>query len=156
MKYGESTAPEIETVAASIVDAAFKVHTALGPGLLESVYEVCLARELAKRALKVQRQARVPIMYDGEQVDADLRLDLLVEDLVIVEIKAVEKMIPLFDAQLLTYLKLTNRQLGLLINFNVPRIKDGIRRIIRSERYHEGTRQEKMNREGAKTQREEG
>lgn len=120
MKYGESTAPELERVATEIVDAAFKVHKALGPGLLESVYEICLARELTKRGHKVLRQVRVPIVYDGEELDADLRLDLLVDDCLVVEIKAVEQLIPLYDAQLLTYLKLTDKRLGLLINFNVP------------------------------------
>ncbi len=131
MSYGENTSPDIEHAAAAIVDAAIKVHRELGPGLLESVYEVCLARELTKRRHKVLRQLHVPIFYDGEELDADLRLDLLVDDCVIIEIKAVEKLLPLFEAQVLTYLKLSNKRLGLLVNFNVPVIKEGIKRIIR-------------------------
>ncbi len=131
MRYGENTSEQIERVAAQIVDAAFNVHSALGPGLLESVYETCLEYELKKRGLKVRRQLAVPLVYDGQELDADLRLDLLVADCVIVENKAVEKMVPLFDAQVLTYLKLTGHRLALLINFNVPLIKDGIKRIIR-------------------------
>lgn len=118
-----------DDVAKEIVDSALKVHRELGPGLLESVYEVCLARELTKRGLNVRRQVNFPITYDGEKLDAGLRLDLLVEDQVIVEIKATEAHRPLFEAQLLTYLKLSKKRLGLLINFNVPLIKDGIRRI---------------------------
>ena len=118
-----------DEVAKEIVDSAFKVHRELGPGLLESVYEVCLAHELGKRGLDVRRQVKFPITYDGEQLDAGLRLDLLIEDRVIVEIKAVENHRPLFEAQLLTYLKLSKKRLGLLINFNVPLIKDGIKRI---------------------------
>ena len=118
-----------DEVAKEIVDSAFKVHRELGPGLLESVYEVCLAHELAKRGLDVRRQVKFPVLYDGERLDAGLRLDLLVEDRVIVEIKAVESHKPLFEAQVLTYLKLTQKRLGLLINFNVPLIKNGIKRI---------------------------
>lgn len=131
MRYGENTSVEIERVAREIVDASFKVHQVLGPGILESVYETCLAYELSKRGLKVLRQVMVPIVYDGQQLDDGLRLDLMVEDCVIVEVKAVEKMLPLFEAQALTYLKLTGKRLALLINFNVPLIKDGIKRIIR-------------------------
>jgi GxxExxY protein len=131
MRYGENTSVEVERVARDIVDASFKVHHALGPGILESVYEICLAYELSKRGLKVLRQVKVPIVYDGQQLDDGLRLDLMVEDCVIVEVKAVEKMLPLFEAQALTYLKLTGKRLALLINFNVPNIRDGIKRIIR-------------------------
>jgi GxxExxY protein len=131
MSFGETTTPEIERVATIIVDAAFKVHDRLGPGLLESLYQRILAYELTKRGLRVQREVVVPIIYDGVRFDDGLRLDLLVEDLVIVEVKAVEKHNPLHDAQLLTYLKLTNKRLGLLINFNVKLIKDGIKRIVR-------------------------
>ena len=130
MKYGETTNPETEAVATQIVDGAFEVHRTLGPGLLESVYDTCLAYELAKRGLEVVRQTRVPIIYDGVRLDADLRVDLLINGLVIVEIKSVEKMNPVFEAQALTYLKLTGLQLCLLINFNVALIRDGIQRII--------------------------
>jgi GxxExxY protein len=121
---------EVERIATEVVDGAFKVHSSLGPGLLESVYETCLAHELNKRGLKFQTQIAFPIVYDGLRLDAGLRIDLLVENQLVVELKAVETMLPLFEAQLLTYLKLTNKRLGLLINFNVPKIKDGIKRII--------------------------
>jgi GxxExxY protein len=120
----------IERLAAEVVDSAFRVHSSLGPGLLESVYEICLAHELNKRGLKFQTQVAFPIVYDDVRLDAGLRIDLLVENQLVVELKAVETMLPLFEAQLLTYLKLTNKRLGLLINFNVPKIKDGIKRII--------------------------
>jgi GxxExxY protein len=129
--YGESTTPEMERVGREIVDAAFRVHTKLGPGLLESVYETCLEYELKKRGLRVERQRRVTIWYDEIELDDALRLDLLVEGLVIVECKAVETMNPVFTAQALTYLKLTERRLAFLINFNVVRIKEGIKRLIR-------------------------
>ena len=130
MKHFESIPAETERVAKMIVDAAFQVHKALGPGLPESVYETCLAYELRKRGLKVETQVSVPVIYQTIRLDAGLRLDMLVEDQVIVELKAVETMVPLFDAQLLTYLKLTCKRLGLLINFNVPLIKSGIKRIV--------------------------
>lgn len=112
----------------AIVDSALKVHRKLGPGLLESIYEHCLAHELAKRHVPCRRQVPVPIIYDGERLDGGLKLDLLVGDAVIVEIKAVEKPNPIHQAQLLTYLKLSGLRLGYLINFNVRLLKDGIRR----------------------------
>jgi GxxExxY protein len=121
---------ETERIAAIVLDAAFQVHKTLGPGLLESVYEVCLCRELSKRNIAFQCQTSLPVIYDGMRLEAGLRIDLLVADAVIVELKAVEKTIPLHKAQLLTYLKLTNKRLGLLINFNVPLLKDGIQRIV--------------------------
>jgi GxxExxY protein len=121
--------PETNEIARQIVDAAFAVHTALGPGLLESVYEVCLAHELRKRGLTVRQQVVLPVHYDGVRLDAGLRLDLLVNDTVIVEIKAVENLLPVHKAQALTYLKLTGCRLALLINFNVPVIKEGIHRL---------------------------
>lgn len=126
----EPRPPETEQIATQIVDAAFKVHFALGHGLLESVYEACLLDELKSRNMTAQRQVALPIVYEGLRIDSGLRLDLLVEDRVVVELKAAEKFLPVFDAQLLTYLKLSGHRLGLLINFNVPRIKNGIRRII--------------------------
>jgi GxxExxY protein len=119
-----------EGIGKQCLDAAFKVHTALGPGLLESVYEIALSYELAKRGLTVETQMRLPIYYDEVQLDADLRVDLLVEKGVIIELKAVEKMIPLYEAQLLTYLKLSGIRLGYLINFNVIHLKDGIKRMV--------------------------
>ena len=125
-----SLPPQIERVATQIVDAAFKVHLALGPGLLESVYETCLVHELKGRGLDVRQQVVIPVYYSDVRLDAGLRLDLLVEEQVILELKAVERMLPVFDAQLLTYLKLSGKRLGFLINFNVSRIKDGIKRLI--------------------------
>ncbi len=130
MKVFEPLAPEIESIAKTIVDAALKVHRALGPGLLESVYELCLAHELRRRGVQSESQVKLPITYEGLTIDAGLRLDLIVAQQVIVEVKAVERMNPVFDAQLLTYLKLTGLRLGKLINFNVPLVRDGIKRII--------------------------
>jgi GxxExxY protein len=121
--------PRADEVARHIVDGARAVHKTLGPGLLESVYETCLAHELTKRGLRTQRQVALPVYYDGIRLDAGLRLDLLVEDIVIVEAKAVERLLPLFEAQLLTYLKLAQKRLGFLINFNATKIKDGIKRM---------------------------
>ena len=120
-----------DSAAHQTVDAALAVHRALGPGLLESVYEQCLIHELHSRGLRVARQVLLPIRYREITIDAGLRLDLLVESILIVEIKAIERIMPIHEAQLLTYLKLADKELGLLINFNVPLIKDGIRRIIR-------------------------
>lgn len=119
-----------ERVATLIVDAAIKVHRALGPGLLESVYEACLAHELRQRGLSVETQVPIPIHYEGMTLDGGLRLDLLVGGVAIVELKALEKVLPVHDAQLLTYLKLSNRRLGFLLNFNVPVMKNGIFRFV--------------------------
>ena len=119
-----------EQIAKIIVNSAFKVHNELGPGLLEKVYEVCLAYELRKAGLNVRRQVDIPIVYDGITFDEGLRLDILVEETVICEIKAVDMVNPVWEAQILSHLKLTNRRLGFLINFNVPLIKQGIKRII--------------------------
>ena len=119
-----------ERVASAIVDSAFAVHSTLGAGLLESVYEVCLAHELKKRGVSVKRQVIVPIAYDGIRFDEVFRLDILAGGSIVCEIKAVTEMQPVFEAQLLTYLKLTGYRLGFLINFHVPLIKDGIRRLI--------------------------
>ncbi|MGA2172691.1 MAG: GxxExxY protein [Sedimentisphaerales bacterium] len=119
-----------ELVAETIVDAAYKVHKALGPGLLEKVYEVCFCHELARAGLSYRKQVDVPIKYDGIEFGEALRLDVLVEDLVICELKAVDEMNPVYMAQVLSYLKLTGKRLGFLINFNVPVMKNGIKRII--------------------------
>jgi GxxExxY protein len=121
---------DLERIATQIVDAAYKIHKKLGPGLLESVYEACLVYELQRRGLRVDRQVPVDIVYEELRIEAGLRLDLLVEGEVIIEIKAVEKMNEIFAAQLISYLKLTGKRLGFLINFNVPLIKDGIQRIV--------------------------
>lgn len=122
--------PEVETIGKAILDAAFKVHSDLGPGLLESVYEKALSYELTKRDILVSSQVRIPILYDGKHLDSDLYCDLVVEACVILELKAVEKINPLYEAQLLTYLKLSGIRLGYLINFNVPHLKSGIKRMI--------------------------
>lgn len=116
-------------VTEGIIGGAIEVHRALGPGLLESVYEECLAMELCLRGMRFERQRPVSLEYKGRRLGVDLRIDLLVEDVVIVELKAVEKLSPIHDAQLLTYLRLTHRSLGLLINFNVRLLKDGLRRL---------------------------
>jgi GxxExxY protein len=121
---------DIEFLASVCVDAAFKVHRELGPGLLESVYERCMYYELQKSAVQVERQVILPIVYDGQALDDGLRLDLFVEKKLIVELKSVEKLLPVHKAQIITYLKLTHNRLGLLINFNVPLIKNGIKRVI--------------------------
>lgn len=119
-----------EQIAKIIVNSAFKVHKNLGPGLLERVYEVCLAYEIEKAGLNVQRQIDVPIIYDGVTLKEKLRLDIIVENSVIVEVKAVETVNPVWQAQIISHLKLTDNQLGFLINFNVPLIKNGIKRFI--------------------------
>lgn len=126
----EKTSKREEDVATKIVDAAYTVHKALGPGLLEKVYETCFCHELEKRGLSFQRQVDIPIEYDGIRFDEGLRLDVLVEDKVICELKAVDKVNSVWEAQLLSYLKLTGKRIGFLINFNVPIVKEGIKRII--------------------------
>jgi GxxExxY protein len=130
VKEYEPISERAEEAARAIVDSAFRVHSALGPGLLEGVYEVCLCRELSKRNILYQSQVVLPVIYDNVTLDAGLRLDFLVEESVVVELKAVEKTLPIHEAQLLTYLKLTGKRLGLLINFNVSLIRHGIKRIV--------------------------
>ena len=119
-----------EYLAKQIVDIAVKIHKELGPGLLESVYAKCFYFELFNRNINYEKQKDVPIIYQSLIIDEGLRLDLLVEDLIIVEFKAQENYHPVWDAQLLSYLKLTGKRLGFLINFHVPLMKDGIKRII--------------------------
>src|SRR5262249_2257866 len=113
-----------------VVDAAFKVHTALGPGLLESVYEACLVHELRKRGIPVKTQVKIPVVYDGVRLETDLRFDLIMEKRLLVEVKPVAERNCVIKAQASNYLKLTGLRLGLLINFNVPLIKNGIERLI--------------------------
>ena len=122
---------ELEDLSRSLVDSAFKVHQTLGPGLLESVYETCLCIELDKRGIAYENQAPIALVYEGVRIDAGLRLDLLVEKSIILELKAVDKLLPIHQSQLLTYLKLADLRLGLLLNFNVEVFKEGIKRIIR-------------------------
>jgi GxxExxY protein len=113
-----------------IIGAAIEAHRVLGPGLLESTYEICLCKELSLRNISYERQVLLPVEYKGEALECGYRLDLMVANLVIVELKSVEGVIPIHEAQLLTYLRLQNLWLGLLINFNVPILKNGIRRIV--------------------------
>lgn len=120
----------LNKISYDIIGAAYKVHSSLGPGLLESTYEVCLEYELIKMGHIVDRQKPLPVSYNGVRLDAGYRIDLLVEDSVIVELKSVNEMIPLYKAQLMTYLKLAELNLGLLMNFNVTDMKKGITRIV--------------------------
>jgi GxxExxY protein len=113
-----------------VVDAAMRVHSALGPGLLESAYEACLAHELRARGYRVLIQHPLPVLYGGTRVEVGYRIDLLVDDALVVELKTVTKLAPIHQAQLLSYLRLSGLRVGLLINFHVPRLRDGIRRII--------------------------
>ena len=119
-----------EEIARIIVHSAYLVHKELGPGLLEKVYEICLAHEIAKAGLEVHRQSEVRIVYDGLVFDEGFRMDLFVENSVIVEVKAVETVNPVWASQIISHLRLTNNDLGFLINFNVPLIKNGIKRFI--------------------------
>jgi GxxExxY protein len=119
-----------EGIATGVVQAAFNVHKNLGPGLLEKIYEVCFCHELGKKGFHAQRQVRLPIEYDGMVFDEGLRLDVLIDKLVICELKAVEDFNPVWQAQLLSHMKITGKRLGFLVNFNVPYIKKGIKRFI--------------------------
>jgi GxxExxY protein len=114
----------------AVISAALKVHSALGPGLLESAYEACLAHELRKAGLRVETQVGLPVVYDGIKLDLGYRIDILVNDLVVVELKSVEEISRIHVAQVLSYLKLSKKQLGLIINFNVLHLKDGIKRLV--------------------------
>jgi GxxExxY protein len=120
----------VDAVARTVVDAAVKVHRFLGPGLLESVYEQCLAHELATRSVAVRRQVPVSVTYDGVVLEAGYRLDLVAGDSAVVEVKAVDQLLRLHEAQVLTYLKLSGFPLGLLLNFNVELMRDGIKRLV--------------------------
>lgn len=126
----EVVTKDVEAIGRHVVDAGLKVHRALGPGLLESAYEHCLAHDLQMRGISVRRQVPMPIVFDGLQLDAGYRLDLLVGDAVVVEVKAVEALSRLHEAQLLTYLKLSSHRLGYLMNFNTALFKEGLRRIV--------------------------
>ncbi|HEY2392872.1 MAG TPA: GxxExxY protein [Candidatus Angelobacter sp.] len=121
------TANEVSHV---VITAAMKVHSALGPGLLESAYEACLAHELRKAGLKVETQVGLPVFYDGIKLDLGYRIDMMVNDLVVIELKSVEEISRIHVAQVLSYMKLSKKQLGLIINFNVLHLKDGIKRLV--------------------------
>jgi len=120
----------INDLSSTIIGAAIEVHRALGPGLLESAYEQCLARELALRDIPFEQQKSVPVYYKGTRLDCGYRLDFLVADSVVVEVKAVDTLLPIHQAQMLSYLKLGGWKLGLLINFHVPLLRDGIKRVV--------------------------
>jgi GxxExxY protein len=126
---------ETELIGSAVVDAAYVVHREMGPGLLESIYESCFAKELEKRKIHFERQKGIPVYYGKEPLDEKLRLDLMVAEKIVVEVKAVETLMPIHEAQLLTYLKLTGCELGFLVNFNVRFIKDGIRRIVLTKKF---------------------
>jgi GxxExxY protein len=123
-----------DRITGQIIGAAIEVHRELGPGLLESAYEQCLCHELSLREMPFHRQVKLPVKYKGIHLDCGYQMDVVVADIVVVELKTVEKLLPIHDAQLLTYLKLLGCQLGLLLNFNVPVLKDGIKRMVND--YH--------------------
>jgi len=129
-KVFQSIPLEVETVGKTVLDAAFRVHTALGPGLLESVYKNAITHVLRKSGALVETEVVLPIIFEGERIESGLRLDIRIEKCVIAELKAVETMHPVFEAQLMTYLRLSGIRLGFLINFNVPHLKDGIKRMV--------------------------
>ena len=124
------TTPRVNRITGAVISAAMKAHSHLGPGLLESAYEACLAHELRKQNLRVAQQVGLPVIYDGERIDLGYRIDLIIEDLVIVEIKCVEAINPVHQAQLLSYIRLSGRNVGLLINFHVAHLRDGIKRMV--------------------------
>ena len=125
-----NTEEEYNQLTSKIIECCIEVHKELGPGLMESVYEICCVKELRKAGLNVQRQVALPVTYKGEQLTKDFFIDLLIEDVIILELKSVEALLPIHEAQLVTYLKLADKKLGLLINFNVILLKQGIKRKI--------------------------
>ena len=127
------TEKDYNNLTSKIIDAAIEVHKELGPGLLESVYEVCFVSVLQSKGLSVGRQVILPVHFKGEKLDKDFVIDILINDLIVLELKSVEVILPIHEAQLVTYLKLSNKKLGLLINFNVPLLKEGIRRRINGD-----------------------
>jgi len=125
-----SSQPRVNRMTGAVVSAAMKVHSILGPGLLESAYQACLAHELRKHGLKVASQVGLPVVYEGEKIELGYRMDLVVEDAVVVEVKCVEAVHPVHEAQLLSYLRLSGIHVGLLINFHVAHLRDGIKRMV--------------------------
>lgn len=121
---------DYDSLTYEIISAAIEVHKELGPGLLESVYEHCLEEEIQKKGLRVERQVQLPVFYKGEKLDKNFYLDLLVEDKIVLELKCVDYLLPIHEVQLVSYLKLANKKLGLLLNFNVALLKEGIKRKI--------------------------
>jgi GxxExxY protein len=130
LNHRDTETQRINSITEQIIGAAIEIHRALGPGLLESAYLACLLFELGQRGLQCRSEVSLPVVYKGVRLDCGYRIDLIVEETVIVELKAVEKLLPVHDAQLITYLKLTGKPIGLLINFNVPLLKDGVRRLV--------------------------
>lgn len=130
MNHGGSEARRTEEITGGIIGACIEIHRSLGPGLLESAYEECLCYELSQRGLNFLRQVPLPVTYKEVKLDCGYRIDLLVEDEVVLELKAVESLLPIHEAQLLTYLKLLGKPVGLLINFHVPVLKGGIKRLV--------------------------
>ena len=124
---------EFEEITGQVIAAALKVHSAIGPGVLESVYKTCMQHELLKNGLRVQAEVTLPVLYDGLRMDSGFKIDLLVENLLIVELKCVESILPIHKAQLLTYLRLANKPIGLLLNFNVVHLRDGLKRILNNK-----------------------
>jgi hypothetical protein len=121
---------ELNDISGKIIDLAINVHKELGPGMLEGAYEACLMVELMNAGLKVESQLKLPIVYQGNKIDAGYRIDLMVEDSVIVELKAIDRLLPVHEAQLLSYLRMSKLKLGLLLNFNAKLLRDGIRRVV--------------------------
>lgn len=121
---------ELNEISGKVIESAIKVHKALGPGMLEGAYQVCLTHELSKGGYRVESEVPMPIVYDGIKLSSGYRIDLLVEDSVIVELKAIERLMPVHEAQLLSYLRMSDKRLGLLINFNVKLLRDGLRRVV--------------------------
>lgn len=124
------SAEDLDRLSADVIGAAIEVHRHVGPGLLESVYEACLAHEMRSRGMSFEAQVALPVVYKGLRVDQGLRMDMVVGGELVIEIKAVEHVLPVHHAQLMSYLKIANARLGLLINFNVPLLKDGIKRVV--------------------------
>jgi GxxExxY protein len=124
------TPTELNEITGKVIEFSIKVHRSLGPGMLEGAYEICLTHELVKNGFKVERQKKLPITYDGVRLDAGYRIDLIVNESVIVEVKAVERLHPVHEAQLLSYLRMTGLKLGLLINFNMKMLRDGVKRVV--------------------------
>ena len=124
------TQDQLNEISGKVIEFAIKVHTALGSGMLEGAYEICLMHELVSNGFKVKSQVTLPIIYYGIRLDAGYRIDLLVEDSVIIELKAIDRLIPVHEAQLLSYLRMSDLRLGLLINFNVRLLRDGVRRVV--------------------------
>jgi GxxExxY protein len=124
------TREHYDILSKEILDASIFVHKEMGPGLLESVYELCLDKELSLRNIKTNRQVALPLRYRGYEIDKEFRIDLLIEDEIIIEIKAVDYLLPVHEAQIISYLKLADKKLGFLINFNVPLLKNGFKRFV--------------------------